>query len=228
MLGESIPMDSTSTKEIEYLRQCTESFLAEGATQRQLRDMIAIIDPDGLGVGRPQLQSAPERKETGVEDGEEYQIGAQVEVFSKSANAWFDGSVTKVDRKSQIVAVEYENTEKRANMSKSLEFGSPDLRLSGQRLSRSSLRRSFREREPEPEPEPEPERRRRRSEPEDDEDRSADRRRRGSKADDDEEWSDRKVSMLEDEDDDLKRQSTQPVVLLPTSVDISKHEIGAF
>ena len=209
MLGESIQMDSTNPKEIGYLRQCTESFLAEPVTQRELREMILILDPEGKGVGRPQLHDAAvagRRDDSYVgeaEDDDDYRVGAEVEVFSKSAECWFDGSITKIDRKGKIVAVEYTNTlqgSSGAIMAKSLEFGSPDIKLTDKPKpsARSSvpLRRSFREPEPEPEPE-------------------------------DEGWSDRKVSMLED-DQDLRRQGSRPVIDLPTSVDISKHEMGAF
>ena len=233
ILGESIPMDSTNAKQLGYLRQCTESFLAEQVTQRELREMIAILDPDGKGVGRPQLHTDDMRAESkrndayvgDAEDDDWYRVGAKVSVFSKSADRWFDGSITKIDRRGKVVAVEYKNTLQGthgATMAKSLEFGSPDLTSADKasprdKLAQTGLRRSFREPEPEPEPAPagawKPSGRR----------RSGSGSGSGSGSSEDDGLSGRKIMMLED-DQDLKRQGSRPVVALPENVVIQKHE----
>lgn len=59
----------------------------------------------------------------------DYQEGSEVRVFSHSAEQWFEGTVIKVEKKTQRIAVEYLNTVNNQTTQKSLEFGSRDVQL---------------------------------------------------------------------------------------------------
>eukprot|EP01046_Picozoa_sp_COSAG06_P002055 COSAG06_NODE_69_length_26016_cov_6.603272_21_plen_2919_part_00 len=54
---------------------------------------------------------------------------SNVSVYSSSGDRWLDGSVTKVDKKSKIITVEYLNAVTNEQTTKSLEFGSRDIQL---------------------------------------------------------------------------------------------------
>ena len=87
----------------------------------------------------------------------DYEEGSKVTVYSKSADQWFDGQVTKVDKKNQLIAVEYINLVTNQKTQKSLEFGSRDVQLVDKHKQEARLAKAIHELTvPEPEPEPEP------------------------------------------------------------------------
>jgi hypothetical protein len=209
-------MDVTKPAEIAYLRQCAEGFLAETATQRQLREIATLLlDPTATpsaAAGKGKKKGKGKANGKGKRDDDEeqaapapvvakeklsdYREDSKVSVYSKSADRWFDGIVTRVNKESKLIAVEYLNTVTNMKTAKSMEFGSRDVQLVDKHKQEARRLKLL-----EPEPEPEPER--------DDDD-------------DDDEWRGRRVGMLEDDD----RSSSVPAgPALPSEAEISKHQL---